>query len=440
MMGYLEDFEPVLDEAAEPALVPVPAGAVKVLPRWADEDEVQKWRLKFRAREPGEDDLTGNDGNEEGGAVWAELELRPFTRELPLTGLPHGAMHFFKVAVQLPEGWSKWSRIVSCIPPSPELPGKCASVFAVVKDKSTALVRWTRPIDFAAAVSCGHITRYKLLVTWGSQVGEEAELSACSREVLLEDDIDSYEVTDLECIKNYRFQVAAENVTGWGDWSDPSPVLSMPPPVPHPPPPPTLRRATHHSVVIQWQHPVPGDAPIQSFRFRYTTAEDFSSGSIEEVLDVPPNLSQYIVEGLTAGNSYIFQARAINKYGMGIWSDSSIAIRTLEGHKPSKIEELSVPHIYKSFITLQWRPAFENGFEVTSHILRCAHEPSMEGALEVEPTVVRKGDFDTCDLRHLQKRLYCFQVAAFNARGMSEWSDVVTVDLAAPAEPPALKY
>jgi hypothetical protein len=423
----LDEFAPILDEAAEPIIIPVPAGAVKVLPRWHEAEEVLRWRLKYRCLGEQVDTLI-LDGSIDDGEEWIELELRPFTRELPLTGLLHGHTHAFKVAILTRDGWSDWSRVVSCVPPSPELPGKCAAVFAMVKDKTTALVRWTRPIDFAAAVSCGHISRYKILVSWPPR--EDEETDRCAFEMIVEGDADVQEVPGLECLRDYRFQVAAENVTGWGEWSDPSPVLNMPPPVPQPPPQPTMRRATHHSAVIQWQHPPSGDAPIDSFRFRYTSSEDFSKGG-DEVHDVPANLSQYVIEGLQAGRTYVFQVRALNKYGMGIWSESSIPIKTLNGHEPSKILDLCIPHVYRSFIMLQWRPASENGFEITQHFLRYAHTPDMAGAVELEPAVVRKGEFDTCELRHLQKKTYCFQVASKNKKGTSDWSDPVIVDLQA---------
>lgn len=55
----------------------------------------------------------------------------------------------------------------------------------------------------------------------------------------------------------------------------------------------------------------------------------------------------------------------------------------------------------------------------------------MAGAVELEPKIVRKGEFDTCELRHLQKKTYCFQVACKNRKGISKWSDPVMVNLQA---------
>jgi len=338
--------------------------------------------------------------------------------------MEHGTPHFFKVALETPDGWSDWSNIVACVPPQPELPGKCAAVFPVVKDDTTACIRWTKPIDYAAAAHCGEIRRYKVLVTW-----PEGE-----RELEWEGDLDSAEVPGLDCLTDYRFQVAAENVTGWGEWSDPSPVLQMPPPVPPKLQMPTLRRATHHTAVIQWQHPPSSGVPVDSFRFRWTTAPGFPPGGaaspdVYELEDVPPNASQYTISGLAPGHTYIFQVRALNRFGQGIWSNSSIPIKTADGREPGKVQNLSAPNVYKSFITLRWSPASPNGHEVTRHVLRCATTPDLEGAQEIEPVVVRKNDMDTCDLRHLQKVTHYFQVAAFNSVGPSPWSDPLCVDL-----------
>eukprot|EP00929_Paragymnodinium_shiwhaense_P038652 TRINITY_DN20403_c0_g1_i1.p1 TRINITY_DN20403_c0_g1~~TRINITY_DN20403_c0_g1_i1.p1 ORF type:complete len:439 (-),score=109.36 TRINITY_DN20403_c0_g1_i1:254-1570(-) len=424
----LELVNPVLPEAAEPYLIPVPAAAVKVLPRWAEEDEVKRWRLKYRPHEDGEANQTHVAGNVEDGKLWLEVELRPFTRELPLTGLEHGRLHYFKVAIETPDGWSNWSHIVSCLPPSPELPGKPAAVYGIVKDDTTVLVRWTRPIDFAAAVSCGSVLRYKLLIKWQPFEGEDPTL--CSREIIIEEDADCCEVTDLQCLRDYTFQVAAENVSGWGEFSDcHGEVINVPCPVPPQLPPPTLRRATHHTVVIQWQHPPLSDVPVESFNFRYSASGDFESKDVQMVTGVAPNISQFIIQGLNPGTNYTFQVAAVNRYGMGIWSESSLSTKTLEGTTPSKIAGLTVPNEYKSFITLDWEPASENGFPVTKHLIRFSYREDLSDPIELEPTVTRHQGHDRADIRHLQKKCYFFQVACFNVKGMSEWSDAVKVDL-----------
>jgi hypothetical protein len=428
MVSMLPAVVPQLASAAEPFVRPVPSGAVKVLPRWAEDEIVTKWRLRYRCVDDGETEVTG-DGVAivDDGEKWVELELRPFTRELPLTGLSHGRSHLFKVCIETDEGWSDWSSVVSCVVPSPELPAKPAAVFATVKDDTTASIRWTRPIDYAASVSCGRITRYRLRVAWKWPLATDEDQKDFCQEFLIEQDLDTFEVPNLECCRDYRFQVCAENITGWGEWSDPSAVINMPLPVPLPPPQPTLRRATHHSAVIQWQHPSPGGAPIESFRFRYTTSTDWST-DITEIHDVPHNQSQYVVNGLKPGMAYLFQVRAVNKYGMGIWSDSSIPMKTVDGQAPSKIKDLTVPHVYKSFITLQWPPAEDNGHEVTHHKVRHSFQADMSGEIEAELPVQRQGGYDTCSLRHLDKgKTYYFQVVAFNKLGMTEWSDPVPV-------------
>eukprot|EP00437_Effrenium_voratum_P067353 CAMPEP_0181499752 /NCGR_PEP_ID=MMETSP1110-20121109/54834_1 /TAXON_ID=174948 /ORGANISM="Symbiodinium sp., Strain CCMP421" /LENGTH=84 /DNA_ID=CAMNT_0023627975 /DNA_START=102 /DNA_END=353 /DNA_ORIENTATION=+ len=84
---------------------------------------------------------------------------------------------------------------------------------------------------------------------------------------------------------------------------------------------------------------------------------------------------------------------------MGIWSDSSIPVRTMDGATPSQIEDLRASEIYQSFIRLQWRPVEENGYPITDYRLRYAHTEDMADAVEAVPAVVRDKGFDTCDIR-----------------------------------------
>jgi hypothetical protein len=425
----LSKIVPMLTGAATPVLMPIPSGAVKVLPRWAEEDGVVRWRVKYREQPAGENSAPTlyDDGLE-----WIELELRPFTRELPLTGLSSGVAHEFRVAIETKIGWSDWSDAISCVPPAPEVPGKPAAVFAIVQGPSTVIVRWTRPIDVAAATSCGLIQRYRLLVSWQTtellellEAGDQFQIQENEREIIINQDVDHCEVTDLLCLRDYRFQVAAENISGWGELSDPSPVVNMPRPVPPKLAAPTLRKATHHSALISWM----ADVPVDRFRFRHTASSDFEGKDIVETLDIPANLSQYTIRGLAPGTTYIFQVTSENKHGMGIWSESSLPLRTREGEKPSKIGGLTVPHIYKSFITLQWTPAAENGYPVTKHLLRLSFNVDMSNYTEIEPDVRQKDGFDQTDLVHLNKVKYYFQIASINSKGMSEFSDPVEVDM-----------
>lgn len=438
----LEPFVPVMEAATEPYVQPILAGGVKVLPRWAEEDGVTKWRLKYRQAEPGER-CAGRPGAEEDGRPWIELELRSFTRELPLSGLACGAEHYFKAALETPSGWSDWSNVVGCVPPAPTKPGKCAAVYCLVQGRETAVVRWTKPIDYAASLNGGGILRYRIRIFWPVPAHELGEQDFAGERFLdIEEDSDMYEVHGLMPLTNYRFQVAAENSAGWSDFSDQSAAITMPPPVPPALNQPTLRRATHHTVVIQWQHPPTSVVPLESFAFRWTTIadtvkskslgtnEDWSGATpVQELGGVPPNTSQYVIDGLDPGQTYVFQARALNTYGMAVWSESSIPIKTQEGGPPCKIQDFSKAHVYKSFITLQWKPAAENGYCVTEHALRVSTNEDMDGAEEITPAVVHKNGFDTCDLRHLNKAKYFFQVAAANQVGFSEWSDAASVDL-----------
>lgn len=421
-----------------PLVRPVPSAAVKVFPRWPADAKVQKWRLRY-CEEGGNDDLARRRSAEERleSDEAVELELRAFTRELPLTGLQSGVRHFFKAKMLTEDGeWSAWSDTAECLVPSPTAPGKCAAVLATVKDATTALIRWSAPIDCAS--STGQITEYRIRACSAWPLQSEEDLRLHCKEHPIDPssaEVGTFEVPNLECCVDYRFQVAAKNAGGWGDWSDPSEVINMPLPVPAPPSKPTLRRPTHHSAVIQWMHPNQGGAPIESFRFRYTTSEDWKE-DVTEIHDVPQNLSQYVIKGLRPGRQYLFQVRAVNKYGIGIWSESSVPMRTVEGQAPSQIQNLTIPHIYESFITLRWPPVEDNGYEVTHHSVRYAFSPDMKDPIELpDPDVRDQAGFETCSLRHLAKgKTYYFQVVAFNKMGMTDWSPPVELHLASRAE------
>eukprot|EP00971_Amphidinium_carterae_P076497 1510731-Amphidinium_carterae.1 len=117
----------------------------------------------------------------------------------------------------------------------------------------------------------------------------------------------------------------------------------MPLPVPEAPPMPMVRRPSHKSVIIQWQHPS-SEAPLQGFTFRYTTDKAWESDNIQELRGVPVNLSQHTITGLKPSSTYIFQVRGISKYGDGYWSETSIPVNTLNGSVPAKVADLEVAH------------------------------------------------------------------------------------------------
>ncbi|CAK9049049.1 unnamed protein product [Durusdinium trenchii] len=401
-----------LPPAHVPIVLPVPPGAVKVMPRWAEEDEVSKWRVKYR--------LNNEKAAEDPDSEWIELELRHFTRELPLSNLPPG-VHHFRVAIETPDGWSDWSPPVECEPPPPQVPSKLASLLCEVLGVDAVKVRWSPPLDTATTVAELQVLRYKILVSWLS------DDEPMTREILVEEATDFYVVTGLVSLTDYTFQISAENCAGWSEWSEPS-TKQTEPPVPKTLNQPTLRRSTHHSAVIQWQHPPFTDVPVDSFSFRHTTSADWS-GEVVEITDVSPSLSQYVITGLRPGQVYIFQVRAVNRYGKGIWSEGSIPIRTTDGSIPAKIETLKASDIYQSFIRLKWAPVDENGYPITGYLLRYAHEEDMAEATEAVPRVVRDNGFDSCDIRHLRKLKYYFQAAAINQLGIAEWSNAVMVDM-----------
>mmetsp|Transcript_8132 Transcript_8132/g.19390 ORF Transcript_8132/g.19390 Transcript_8132/m.19390 type:complete len:655 (+) Transcript_8132:55-2019(+) len=419
------------DKPPPPTVTPEQMAAVTV--RWSTENDemldptMTGWKLRYSA-DP--DMLTDV----------VEHSLQTCTREFPIVAMDHGKMHYFQMCFTNGAGDSEWSDPASCVPPVPKPPGKPAAPFPrvpVVDHQAQRLeVRWSASID-AANRPFGQNLGYSIRVTWKWPLpDDESERKPFVKEYEISGNLEEYviDAATLECYKEYRVQIRAANVVGWGEWSDPSEVFTVPPPVPRPVGRPTVRRPTHHSFVVQWPHPNQGGAHIESFRIRYSTDEYFRT-NVAEVHDVPFNLSQCGVKNLSPGTTYWFQVCATNRYGVGVWGDTSLPNKTLDGNLPAQITTLTVPQIYNSFVLLQWEPAEDNGYPITKYVVRYSKFPNMRDAKIYEE---KDGSATTCAVKHIKKdEPYYFQVCAQNAAGGSEWSNSVEVKLP-PKAPRAL--
>jgi len=235
------------------------------------------------------------------------------------------------------------------------------------------------------------------------------------------------EIPRLTYQKQYRFEVCALNAAGYGPMSERSEALEMPVPVPAAPSRAFVRRPTHHTILVQWQHPPPSAFPVETFRIRYTSdTERFLPENTTEIHDIPAKLSSYTVINLDHGRTYFFQVSAVSRVGQGGWSEVSQAIRTLEGDVPHQIQGLRITSRYNSFITLAWNPVVDNGFPVNETRIRCSQQEDMSHPVELP----RVPAATQCPVKHLQKnKVYYFQVAAVNKLGSGQWSDPLRVDV-----------
>jgi len=408
----LEQIPPVRPQPPNP--VPRYAGQVMVHFSPGETNTLLRWWLIY-GKDP---NLETDSDDPEIPTFKHEFSMR--TLQVPLIELDCQATYYFAVVVGNAFSDSERSEVASCVVREPTLPGQPSAPIARCKQNSpdTATLRWNAPIDYAGE-KASKITGYKVRM-----LGSERDRTAKVYEV----EEEYAEIPDLGYTKDYRFQVQAGNVTGFGDWSEPSNPVQMPVPVPDAPAKAFVRKPTHHSVLVQWQHPPCNAFPIDTFRIRYCAGDTtFAPEKTTEIHDIPNKLSSYTVKNLEHGIAYYIQVSAVSKIGQGRWSAPSAPIKTLEGAVPSKVKGLCKLYMYRSLVTLSWNTVENNGFPVTQSKLRYATKANLEDAKEL---MTVEGAATQCPVTHLsQKSVYYFQVAAVNNLGIGAWSDALCLEV-----------
>merc|ERR1719445_978791 len=113
----------------------------------------------------------------------------------------------------------------------------------------------------------------------------------------------------------YRVRVAAESAGGISDYSETC-FVTTEPVVPDAPSPPTLRdKPKSMSLHLAWKAPEhDGGAPITEFEIDMTSPDNITR-SVYRGRD-----TECVVASLLPGRPYLFQVRASNRAGQGLWS------------------------------------------------------------------------------------------------------------------------
>ncbi len=158
-----------------------------------------------------------------------------------------------------------------------------------------ANLTWTTPADNGAPITAYEFTAQGLPDVWSFTPGAVAS---------------STQLTDLENGRSYAFRIRAENIAGWGDWSEYA-LACTPDIEPERPAPPQV---THGDgwLEVTWTEPANEGSEITEYEVR------IGGGSVQTSTDTFLRWT-----GLDNGTDYTFQVAARNAKGLGEFSTAS---------------------------------------------------------------------------------------------------------------------
>ena len=373
--------------------------------------------IRSDALDKADDSWTVRDG------IWTSGAL-----EYTLSGLTNGVGYDVQVRAVNDAGNGPWSAIATDTPRT--TPG--APTIDVITPGNYALsITWSAPAEDGGSAITSYDLRYIR-----SDATDKADDSWTVREDIWSSGLLQYGLNEstgfnLSGGVRYEVQVRAVNAVGNGSWSASETGTPRSPsqPVTVPGAPASLLVTPGDgSLSIAWSAPADdGGADVTSYDLRYilsdvqdrsdvnwTVEEDvWSSGALE-----------YTLDGLTNGDRYDLQVRAVNEAGNGPWSAS-------ETGTPSTVNAPSAPAAITvtpgdGSLSIAWSaPADDGGADVTSYDLRYISsdvQDRSDASWTVEEDVWSSGALEyTLDGLTNGDR-YDMQVRAVNEVGNGPWS------------------
>ena len=243
-----------------------------------------------------------------GGGAWATSWERSTATVRTITGLTNGRTYEFQVravnkSLAVNQGRGPWSGSASATPAAPTVAPGAPSLTLVVRSATSLRTVLHAPVSDGGQA----IDRYELQRKPASSNAWAGVVSDWQGP--------GYNHNGLTAGASYDFRARAHNAVGWGGWSD---VLSGAPAVPPGAPSLTLvvRSATSLRTVLH--APVSdGGQAIDRYELQRKPASSNAWAGVVSDWQGPG----YNHNGLTAGASYDFRARAHNAVGWGGWSD-----------------------------------------------------------------------------------------------------------------------
>ena len=326
--------------------------------------------------------------------------------ERTVTGLTNGRLYAFEVRARNRVGGGR-VRTARAIPVG--VPGAPASLTATAGDGEVALT-WRAPADNGGTPVTGYEYRHAA----GAAVPEGTPWQSAGL-------LHELTVTGLTNGQQYAFEVRARNRVGEGE-----PTGALATPVGRPGAPASLAAmAGDKAVALLWSAPVDdGGTPVTGYEYRYAAGGAVPDGTPWQFAGLTL-LST--VTGLTNGQSYAFEVRAVNRVGGG---EARGVLATPLG-RPGAPASLTATG-GDGEVALAWSaPADDGGTPVTGYEYRHAAGDAVPGE-----TPWQEADAEgTATVTGLENETrYAFEVRALNRVGPGEASRTTALPLRLRAE------
>ena len=308
-------------------------------------------------------------------------------------------------------GNSLWSDAASAIPTA-QVPAKPAAPVLTIGNQQLG-VTWTAPADNGASIS-DYDVQYKAssAANW-TNAGYDGTGPSTT-------------ITGLTNGQSYQVQVRAINTAGNSLWSDAASAIPTAQ-VPAKPAAPVLTIG-NQQLGVTWTAPADNGASISDYDVQYkaSSAANWTNAGYD---GTGPSTT---ITGLTNGQSYQVQVRAINTAGNSLWSDAASAIPTAQ--VPAK-PAAPVLTIGNQQLGVTWTAPADNGASISDYDVQykasSAANWTNAGYDGTGPSTTITG------LTNGQS--YQVQVRAINTAGNSPWSDAASAIPTAqvPAKPAA---
>ncbi|MDR1266334.1 MAG: fibronectin type III domain-containing protein [Propionibacteriaceae bacterium] len=340
-----------------------------------------------------------------GATSWTVVLTGSTLERETVVNLTNGTEYSFKVAAVTADGAGRYSDLVQATPDASLGSVPSAPVLTATPGNTQVGLSWTIPASNDASAVSHYFIRYRAAgqATWTTLVETDSNGAF-------------YTIRGLTNGTTYQFTVAALNGVGLGAWSNqaeatPDASLGQVQGAPTD----LAAVAGDAQVALTWRAPVGGDPALF-----YVVDYRVQGTSLWQEVRTASADPAFTVTGLTNGVTYEFKVASVNPIGLGDWSGLATAtpVETVIV-VPDAPTDLAAT-AGDAQVALTWTaPASDGGTAVTGYSVQYRAQGAAvwqsQAAVATNATVTGLTNDTT----------YEFQVAAVNAVGQGEWSNLV---------------